>query len=92
MNSCEKIFCYSDQIKNFPNQFKNKIVLINPLVREEFYKINQNIIKKNQFNLLIIGGSQGARIFDENLKNFIVPMFQKSIQLKLFNKQTKKMF
>ena len=68
MNSCEKIFCYSDQIKNFPNQFKNKIVLINPLVREEFYKINQDIIKKSQFNLLIIGGSQGARIFDENLK------------------------
>ena len=65
LSSCEKIFCYSDQIKDFPNQFKNKIVLINPLVRKEFYKINKDIIKKNQFNLLIIGGSQGASIFDE---------------------------
>ena len=52
LNSCEKILCYSNQIKNFPNQFKDKIVLINPLVREEFYKIDQNIIKKSQFNLL----------------------------------------
>ena len=34
LNSCEKIFCYSDQIKNFPSHFKDKIILINPLVRK----------------------------------------------------------
>ena len=40
-------------------QFKDKIVLINPLVREEFIEIKK-IHLKNKFNLLIIGGSQGA--------------------------------
>ena len=88
LNSCEKILCYSDQIKNFPNQFKNKIVLINPLVREEFYKIDQNKIKKSQFNLLIIGGSQGATIFDENLRDLIVNV-SKKYSIKIIQ-QTKK--
>ena len=77
LNSCEKIFCYTDQIKSFPNRFKNKIVLVNPLVREEFYRKNYNTIKKNQFNLLVIGGSQGARIFDKNLKYSIVNVSKK---------------
>ncbi len=89
LSSCEKIFCYSDQIKDFPNQFKNKIVLINPLVREEFYKINQDIIKKNQFNLLIIGGSQGARIFDGNLKNLITNV-SKKYSIKIIQQTNKK--
>ena len=89
LSSCEKIFCYSDQIKDFPNQFKNKIVLINPLVREEFYKINQDIIKKNQFNLLIIGGSQGAKIFDGNLKNLITNV-SKKYSIKIIQQTNKK--
>ena len=38
LSSCEKIFCYTDQIKNFPEKFKNKMVIIYPLVRDEFYK------------------------------------------------------
>ena len=77
LSSCEKIFCYSNKIKNFPNQFKNKIVLINPLVREEFYTNDNISIEKNQFNLLIIGGSQGASIFDKNLKKSIVNISKK---------------
>ena len=89
MSSCEKIFCYSNQIKDFPNQFKDKIVLINPLVREEFYKIKKDIIKKDQFNLLIIGGSQGARIFDENLKNFITNV-SKKYSIKIIQQTNKK--
>ena len=52
-------------------QFKDKIVLINPLVREEFIE-TKKIHLKNKFNLLIIGGSQGASFFDKNLKNSIV--------------------
>ena len=60
----EKIFCYTNSIKNFPNKFLNKIVLINPLVRFMFYEKLNNNIKKDKFNFLVIGGSQGANIFD----------------------------
>ena len=72
LNSCVKIFCYSEQIKNFPNNFKNKMEIINPLVRENIYKLNLSSSNKDKFNLLIVGGSQGASIFGKNLKNSIV--------------------
>ena len=60
----EKIFCYNNSIKNFPSKFLNKIVLIKPLIRSMFYdKLNDNV-KKDKFNFLVVGGSQGANIFD----------------------------
>jgi len=77
LNSCVKIFCYSDQIKNFPNNLKSKIEIIKPLVRENIYKLNLSSLNKDKFNLLIVGGSQGARIFDKNLKNTIVNISNK---------------
>ena len=77
LNSCAKIFCYADQIKNFPNNLKNKIVVIKPLVRKNIYKLNPSFENKNKFNLLIVGGSQGANIFDLNLKNSFVKISKK---------------
>ena len=47
---CKKIFCYSDRIKNFPANFKNKIVIIKPLVRKEFYQKSLNLKKNKKFN------------------------------------------
>jgi len=72
LNSAIKIFCYAEQIKNFPNNMKNKMVIIKPLVRENIYKLYSSFETKDKFNLLIVGGSQGANIFDKNLKNSIV--------------------
>jgi len=60
----EKIFCYTNSIKNFPCKFLDKIVLIKPLVRFMFYEKLNSYIKKDKFNFLVIGGSQGANIFD----------------------------
>ena len=77
LNSCVKIFCYTEQIKNFPNNLKSKMVIIKPLVRENIYRINSNHDTKNKFNLLIVGGSQGANIFDKNLKNSVVNISKK---------------
>ncbi len=77
LNSCVKIFCYSEQIKNFPNNLKSKIEIIKPLVRENIYKLNLSSLNKDKFNLLIVGGSQGASIFDKSLKKSIVNISKK---------------
>ena len=77
LNYCRKIFCYAEGIKNFPNNFKSKMIIIKPLVRENIYKLNQYSITKSKFNLLIVGGSQGANIFDKNLKNSVVNISKK---------------
>ena len=77
LNSCEKIFCYSKNLKNFPDTLKSKIFLINPLVKECFYNLKLTNQNKEKFTLLIFGGSQGANIFDKNLKNSIVSISKK---------------
>ena len=84
INSCEKIFCYSDKIKNFSYKLKNKISLIPTLLRKEFYsvKVAETTIDK-EINLLIIGGSQGAKLFD-TLVNESILTISKKYKLKIF--------
>ena len=77
LSSCEKIFCYTDQIKNFPEKYKYKRVIIYPLVREEFYKIKNLKNDSEKFRLLIVGGSQGASIFDKNLNKSVLNISKK---------------
>jgi len=81
----EKIFCYSDEIKNFKKKYIEKIVLIGPLLRKEFYSIkpDENIEIQDKINLLIIGGSQGAQLFDSKIKNAVV-VLSKKYKLKVF--------
>ena len=89
LNSCKKIFCYSEKIKNFPKKFENKITIINPLVKEEIYKTNLTTETKDKFNLLVVGGSQGANIFDNNLKKSIVNI-SKQIPIKIIQQTSEK--
>ena len=77
LSSCEKIFCYTDQIKNFPEKYKYKKVIIYPLVREEFYKRKTHKNDSEKFHLLIVGGSQGASIFDKNLNKSVLNISKK---------------
>ena len=89
LKSCVKIFCYAKQIKNFPDDLKNKMVIINPLVRKSIYKSKQLFNNKDKFNLLIVGGSQGANIFDNNLKNVVVNI-SKKIPIKIIQQTNEK--
>jgi UDP-N-acetylglucosamine--N-acetylmuramyl-(pentapeptide) pyrophosphoryl-undecaprenol N-acetylglucosamine transferase len=77
INSCEKIFCYTDKIKNFPNKYAGKIKVIPALLRKIFYEAKKaDSIDKN-INLLIIGGSQGAKVFDTLIKSSIIKLSKK---------------
>ena len=88
---CEKIFCYSNKIKNFPNQLKNKISIIPPLLRKEFYNIDKNENIDKDIILLIIGGSQGAKLFDTIIKTSIVNL-SKKYKVKVYQQTNKKNF
>jgi UDP-N-acetylglucosamine--N-acetylmuramyl-(pentapeptide) pyrophosphoryl-undecaprenol N-acetylglucosamine transferase len=89
LNSCKKIFCYSEKIKNFPDKFKNKISMINPLVKEQMYDLELSDSIDKKFTLLIVGGSQGAEIFDKTLKDIIVNLSTKA-QIKVIHQTSKK--
>ena len=72
LNFCEKIICYDTNIINFPKKFINKLVILNPLLRKSYYERNNNLKLDKIFTIIVIGGSQGAKIFDELLhKTFI---------------------
>ena len=88
---CHKIFCYSNKIKNYPNSLKNKISLIPPLLRKEFYNIKEIKSNNKNINLLIIGGSQGAKLFDTVLKNSIIRL-SKKYNLKVYHQTAQNNF
>ena len=80
----KKIFCYSNNIKKFPNKYLNKITVINPLLRKNFYSIKFSDKKiLDEVKLLIIGGSQGAKFFDQEIKNAILNL-SKKYKLKIY--------
>ena len=74
IKSCEKIFCYSDNIKNFPNKYINKIKVIPALLRKKFYEVKKTESIEGYINLLIVGGSQGAKIFDKLIQTSIIEL------------------
>ena len=88
LNFAEKIFCYSDSLRNFPKKFLNKLEVIKPLVNKSFYEIKKtNNSNKKNFCILIFGGSQGATIFNTEISKAIVTL-KKDFPIKVIQ-QTK---
>ena len=77
IKSCEKVFCYSNKIKNFPNRYVSKITIIPALLRKKFYDVKKAEGINEYINLLVVGGSQGAKIFDRLIKNTIIELSNK---------------
>ncbi len=74
-----RIICYQKNLKNFPIKYKHKKVIIEPILRKEIYNLEKNTInlKKDIKKILIIGGSQGASFFDENITELVVEISKK---------------
>ena len=72
LNFSKKIFCYSNKLSNFPKKNLHKIELIKPLVFKAFYELEKSKDINNKFCFLISGGSQGAKIFDEIIKEVMI--------------------
>ena len=74
-----KLFSYSNKIINFPEKYINKMIIINHILRKEIYNFKNSIIEKidEKIKILVIGGSQGAKIFDKEIKNSILDLSKK---------------
>ncbi len=77
LNFAKKIFCYSDQLENFPKKHIHKIEVIYPLVFKKFYEIKKNDQTNKKFCFLISGGSQGAKIFNSEIKEVMKNLSKK---------------
>ena len=64
LNFSKKILCYYRNLLNLPKKFEQKQIIIRPLIRKKYYEKNNYQKENGVFNIIIIGGSQGASIFD----------------------------
>ena len=73
------IICQDENIKNFPAKYNFKKVVVEPILRKEIYNLKKNLIsqKREIKKILIIGGSQGASFFDENITELIIEISKK---------------
>ena len=82
---CDKIFTYNKKIKNLPKKIYHKNFVINPLIRKNIFFLRDKALKKSKlFSILIIGGSQGAKKFD-NLFNDDLIKLSKKYKIKIFH-------
>ena len=78
INQCKKIFCYSSNIKKFPNKYIDKIQVIYPVLKKKIYIYKKYEKKKSEQKVfLIIGGSQGAKFFQTEFENFLSQISKK---------------
>ena len=86
---CKKIICYSENIIDFPKEFKSKLKIINPFIRKKYYHKDSKKHVNEKFTVTIIGGSQGAQIFDKILHESIIKI-SKIKTLKIIHQTNRK--
>ena len=90
LSYCHKIFTYTKQIKNLPKNMNHKNFVIKPLIRKDIIFSKKKFEKKlKSFSILIIGGSQGAKKFD-NLFNDDFIKLSKKFKIKIYHQTNKK--
>ena len=62
LNFSRKLICYSKNLINLPTGISQKLTTIKPLIRKEYYNLKTYPKQENLFTIVIIGGSQGAKI------------------------------
>ena len=84
LNFSKKIICYNKNLKGISKKLSSKIYLIKPLLRKEIYNCqkNEQTLLDEQKKILSIGGSQGAKFFDEIISQMIVKL-SKSHKVKI---------
>lgn len=89
---CIKLFSGYPDIKGFPIKYKKKFIHVGQLVRDDFIIFShENIsIEKEKynndskiFNVLILGGSQGAKVFGEKLPKCFKILSDESFKLSI---------
>ena len=89
LNFCDKIICYSNNINGLPNKFKKKIEISSPFIRRQYYEKKFKENNNEIFTIMIVGGSQGAQIFDEIIHESIVKI-SKIKPLKIIHQTSQK--
>ena len=82
----KKIFISYKDIEGIKVKYKDKTIIVGNIIREKI--INNSRVNKNEtynsLNILILGGSQAAKIFAEVLPDILIECKKKMINLKIY--------
>ncbi len=88
----KKIFLSFKECDGIAEKYQNKILLIGNIIRKEILNIESNFNKTNSesksLKILILGGSQAAKIFAEKLPNIFKKCKDVGIKIKIFQQCT----
>ena len=70
----KKVICHNNEIKGLSVKYKDKIYVSKSILRKEIYNVKKNLKLKIEepINILILGGSQGAKFFDTTMQKLII--------------------
>jgi UDP-N-acetylglucosamine--N-acetylmuramyl-(pentapeptide) pyrophosphoryl-undecaprenol N-acetylglucosamine transferase len=82
----KKIFVSYKELEGIPKKFNDKIIEVGNLVREEIINSNYNNQenKIEKLKILVMGGSQGAKIFAEELPPVFKKLNNLGLNLKIY--------
>ena len=81
----DKIFISSEKLSGISEKYQNKKVVVGNIIRKEIlnYKHTNNF-SKNQFSILVLGGSQSAKIFGQKFPLIFKKLKDENINLKIY--------
>ena len=85
VNSCRKIFTTSNNIINIPKKNLSKFIEVGPIIRNEIIKFSREkkTLNNDEKTIIILGGSQGARIFGEIIPVAISTFCKNNFKIKV---------
>ena len=83
----QKIFVSYKELEGIPENYKDKVTEIGNIVREEiinFNKNSQDLKSLDKIKILVLGGSQAAKIFAERLPKIFRNLKESGLPIKVF--------
>ena len=84
---CKKIFVSTKELEGVPTKYHHKIIEIGNIIKKEIIEFSKKNIVEDQtkkINILVLGGSQAAKIFAEILPNIFKNCANLGIPLKIY--------
>ena len=84
---CEKVFVSRKELEGIPQKYKNKIIEVGNIIKKEIIEFSTKKIEKDyskKISILVLGGSQAAKIFAEILPSIFLQCQNIGIPLKIY--------
>ena len=84
MALASKVFLAYEDVEGIREKFKNKVVTIGNIIREEILNFNKKKYLSEELNILVLGGSQAAKSFGEFLPKIFKQCVEENVKIKVF--------